>query len=191
MPAEPTAWAQIIGWSLTAGGIAISLFWNLLNRRHTNKIALEVRVANFRSDQWAATRSKIEAALDNLGQAIEAITISLPTRADADFATKFGTCNLTIVIKHETLAEALRDAAANTEYVTDRAWTDLAFGPRTVDETSWDNILAALAAAEAAETDAATKAALVPARGQFLEIRRVIAAAIRSENTLHDPSPKY
>jgi hypothetical protein len=188
--AAPIAWGQIIGWSLTGAGIAASLIWNLLNRRHTNKIAVEVRVANFRSDQWGASRSKIETALENLAQAIEALVVALPERGDPTFDAKFQFHNLTLMIKHEAFSEALSDAGENCEYVTDRKWSELALGTKTGNETSWDKIQTALEAVGTTNTDPETREALAPVRAWFQDIRRGIAAAIRSENMLHDPTPK-
>lgn len=188
--ATPIAWGQIIGWSLTGAGIAASLVWNLLNRRHTNKVAVEVRIANFRGDQWAASRGKIEAALENLAQAIEAIVVALPDRDDATFDARFQFLNLTLMIKHEAFSEALSDAADNCEYVTDRNWADLALGTKTGNETSWDKIQTALEAVGTTTTNPGTRQAFAPVRAWFQDIRRGIVAAIRSENMLHDPTPK-
>jgi hypothetical protein len=188
--AAPIAWGQIIGWSLTGIGIAASLVWNLLNRRHTNKVAVDVRVANFRGDQWAGSRGKIEGALENLAQAIEAIVVALPDRTDPTFDAKFQFHNLTLMIKHEAFFEALSDAAGNSEYVTNRNWTDLALGTKTGNESSWDKIQTALEAVGTAATNPETREALAPVRAWFQDIRRGVVVAIRSENMLHDPTPK-
>lgn len=152
---------------------------------------METRAANFKSDQWASARARIEAALDSFSEAVESLLISTPKRSDPTFADKFAPLNLTLSMKHDALSDALLDAQNNSLYISDRGWPELAYGPLTGAETSWDRILSALEDMSSATNDPAAASSLESIKGYRAEIRQGIVAAVRIETGTHDPSPLY
>lgn len=191
MAEAPVSSAQQIGWVISGLAIAASLAWNAFNWRHTNKKALETRSANFKSDQWASARARIEAALDSFSEAVESLLISTPKRSDPTFDDKFAPLNLTLSIKHGALSDALSDAQKNSLYISDRGWDDLAYGPLAGAETSWDRILSALDDVSTATNDEAAAAALASIKAHRAAVRQGIVDAVRIETGTHDPTPLY
>lgn len=198
---------QIIGWSVTLGGVCINLVWNFQNRQFTTKTAADLRRANFRLDQWTAIRTKIEAAADAFDEEISALLMlgsekSQPIKASRlsrllkqrdtarvdPLSLEIDQLHRSLAIKQDKLASALR-AAEDSQYVERLEWQSLANGRRSGYETGWDEISTAVGVAQVQAGPKAVqtlKAVKQPAQLLLEDI----AAALRVETTHHDPE-KY
>ena len=178
--------AVIYGWLITGVGLLITMSWNLLNWRHSNKLAARIRNENFKLDQWNSVRDRIEISLDALSEAASELSITHGETL-SDLKKQCGDLLRSLILKQDLLAQALK--AADHNYYTDGGdWEALANGTVHDTETSWDHVMGIGEKIRNARSFNSVAAAIAPAKGWCAEICDPIRVRVRVETIKHDPS---
>lgn len=180
------ALSQWIGWGVTALAFAGNLYWNALNREHTNKIANDIRRENFERDVWERHRARIDDRLEELTSYVSELPgqlLALPLPSDSKTLEIWG-YNLTLL--HDSLARALTEADASA-YCDGSAWEALASGNVHGSESSWDLVLSLFEEARISETEDARLKKLKKMNVYVMEIERVIRARMRDADFRYQP----
>lgn len=177
--------AQIVGWSVTVGGVLISLVWNLINTWRSNGLAATLRIEQYHYNQWVRIRDRIEKAMDELVDASRLAVRQAQNIEDA--GGQIDLFNMAMVDAQDALASALEDADAS-EYCSDIKWSEAAVGTAHGSETSWDLVLKYVGEAQAASDKPARVAALGRLRDPIAEIRAAVSAVCRIQDRELDPN---
>lgn len=173
---------QVVGWTVTGIGIAISLIWNFFNQWKTNDTASKLRAEQYHSGQWARIRGKIDTAVEGLVDA--AFDVEKQIHAmdpDKTENAAIQLLNLKIVQAQDKLASSLAEADRSS-YCLGSDWAAAANGKLIGYETSWDLVIDAFARAQAA-TEKAEKLAEL---GKVTELIRQIGAAVADRCRIQD-----
>jgi hypothetical protein len=178
--------AVIYGWLITGVGLLITMSWNLLNRRHSNKLAARIRNENFKLDQWNSVRDRIETCLGAFNEAVSELSIAhgdtLP-----ELKKQCGDLLRSLTLKQDLLAQALK-AADQNYYADGDDWEQMANGLTHDTETSWDNVMAIGEQVRLARSSAKVMSAVAAAKESCGEICDPIRVRVRVETIKHDPS---
>ncbi|MGE7205315.1 hypothetical protein ACQKJZ_06510 [Sphingomonas sp. NPDC019816] len=176
---------QLVTWGLTATGTVVSLGWNLFNFLRSGRIAKTLREEQYQSAQWTRIRGKIDAAMEGLVDAVDALVAQV-SAANGNTAAA-GVIQQAVSQAHDKLAVELGDAAASAHCAGDD-WAEAAYGTQHGLETSWDLVVAALETFDTANLPADRIAALKKARTYVGEIKLKVNDRLRIQDYQLDPA---
>lgn len=125
--------------TLGMSGVALltTIVWNLHNRRHTDRVAREIRSETFTLDEWKSKRSEVLRTLRELEASFDRLRSLVTGAHQADALDK----------EVETEGRSLTSAFGALQRELDRigpVWAEIAYGETQGGETDWDLVHAIL-----------------------------------------------
>lgn len=171
---------DLISIGLSGVALITTVVWNLLNRRHTDKVARQIRGEGFAFDEWKSQRAEILRTLRAFEDGFDRLRLLTGGAHSAD--------ELAIEIEKEGKALTSSHAALFRELErVDVSWGEFAYGADLNGERDWDLIHTLLDDARQ-QTDAGEmRLRLQQLQGHGSSIRTIVGAELRVKTSEHDP----
>lgn len=178
---------QIVGWLLTAAAFAGTMYWNFANRRHTNRIANDIRREKFEQDVWERHRARIDSRLEELTSFVSNLPgqiLAMPPGINHEPQLEIWGLNLSLL--HDSLARALAEADQSIHCNGDD-WEIAAQGATHGTEKSWDIVLSLFGQASSENDIKVSIKHLRSMNSYTLEIERLIRRKMQAADYHYEP----
>lgn len=171
---------DIVGWTVTAIGLAATYAWNFHNRWRTNRLAADLRAEAFQFDEWKAKRTVLLARLQDFeGAGARVLVLSRGAHDVNGLREELQKQGLELIVSQGALWREL--ARVRQE------WASSAYGRIDGSESDWDNINTILGDIDGNDAGV-LRARLIAIGPLILSISATVMEQIDIETASHDPN---
>lgn len=182
MPGDGLNTKDILTLGLASLSLIVTIVWNLLNRRHTDRLAAKVRTEAFALDDWINKRDEVWRTLRALESVADRIlALARGAHQKDDLITLLNLEGVNLALAHQSLFKEL------TRPGSDPAWSQMAYGVRENDETDWDRLNTVLREVGELTDPAAMRERLKDIEEHMNSISGTVGAQIEARNAEHRP----